>query len=149
MFRINISGDATGFLCFSNYVKGKRSLAGTLRAIDFHDPPTRDAAHANSSIEAQGGGGNCRDVRDFAFTQAHDRSFTKPLFNVCKCCFYSFASVHHHSIVSHNIHRFLPLLFSHFMALTPLSNPGLLVSVAHKPREWNSVSRLQQRLVLV
>jgi hypothetical protein len=53
VFGVNVCCDSTGFLCFGNYVQGKRGLAGTFRAVDLHDPPAGHTANAYGGIQTE------------------------------------------------------------------------------------------------
>jgi len=69
---IDIRRHATGLLGFRHDVQGQRRLAGALRSINLDDAPARNSAHADCRVEAERGGGNCRNVRHLALTQAHN-----------------------------------------------------------------------------
>ena len=64
---VDVSLDAIGrdparLLGFGHDVKRQRGLAGAFWSINLDDASTRDSADADSSVEAERGGGNCRYV---------------------------------------------------------------------------------------
>jgi hypothetical protein len=83
VFRVDVGGDAAGLLDFGDDVQAQRGLAGRLRPVDLHHPAARQAADAQSDIEAQRAGGNGLNVIDRqSFAHLHDGALAELFFDL-------------------------------------------------------------------
>ncbi len=77
VFGVNEGRQTAGFLRVGNDVEHERSFARGFRAINFHHPAARNAAHAQRQIHAQRAGGDDFDFDPRVFiAQSHDAAFT-------------------------------------------------------------------------
>jgi hypothetical protein len=58
-------------------VKGQGRLAPRFGAEDLHDPAPGHTAHTQGDVQAQGPGGNGRDIDFLRAPQAHDGPFAE------------------------------------------------------------------------
>ena len=91
------------FLRGSGDVQRHGRFAGGLRSVDLNNTPTRNAADAQRDIQRQRARRNRLHIQRAVFAKAHDRAFSKLLFELREGCLQCFCL----------IHMFCPFLSAH------------------------------------